>query len=46
MLVGWRSASGECGGQCVITPGITMMLRLCADSWDTVLTQVEFSMHN
>jgi len=30
----------DCGGQCVITDGITMMLGLCADSWDTVSIQV------
>ena len=30
----------DCGGQCVITSGITMMLGLCADSWDTVSIQV------
>ena len=30
----------DCGEQCVITSGITMMLGLCADSWDTVSIQV------
>jgi len=35
----------ECGGQCVMTCGITMMPKLCVGSWGTVLTQVEFSMH-
>jgi len=40
MLAGWRSASEGSGGRCVMTPGIAMMLVLCADSWDT-LTQVE-----
>ena len=30
----WRSASMECGGQCVIMDGIVMVLELCADSWD------------
>ena len=29
----WRSASMECGGQCVIIAGITVMLMLYADSW-------------
>ena len=24
----------ECGGQCVMMGGITMMPELCADSWD------------
>ena len=24
----------ECGGQCVMMAGITMMPELCADSWD------------
>ena len=45
VLVGWRSASMECGEQCVMTCGITMMPKLCAGSWGTVLTQVELSMH-
>jgi len=40
VLVGWRSASMDCGGRCVTMDGITMMLGLCADSWDSVLTQV------
>ena len=30
----------DCGGQCVMTSGIAMMLGLCADSWDTVSIQV------
>ena len=34
MLAEWRSASMECGGQCVMMAGITMMPELCADSWD------------
>jgi len=33
----------DCGGQCVMMDGITMMLRLCADSWDTVLIQVSLN---
>ena len=40
MQAGWRSASMECGGQCVIKAGITMMQELCADNWVTVLMQV------
>ena len=36
----WRSASMECGEQCVIMAGITMMPELCADNWGTVSTQV------
>ena len=40
----WRSASMECGEQCVqTTTGITMMPELCAGNWDTVLTQAEVS---
>ena len=38
---GWRSASMECGEQCVIEVGITMMPELRADNWDTVSTQME-----
>ena len=30
---GWRSASMECGEQCVMITGITMMQQLCADNW-------------
>ena len=41
MLAGWRSVSMDCGGQCVTMDGVTVMLELCADSWVTVLTQVE-----
>ena len=42
----WRSASMECGEECVAVPGITgitMMPELCADNWGTVSTQVEVS---
>ena len=43
VLVGWRSVSMDCGGQCVTMDGVTVMLELCADSWGTVLThQVEY----
>ena len=42
VLAEWRSASMECGEQCVvmIITGITMMPELCADNWGTVSTQV------
>ena len=30
----------ECGEQCVMLGGITMMLELCADNWVTVSAQV------
>ena len=36
----WKSASMECGEQCVITGGITMMPELCADNWGTVQKEV------
>ena len=36
MLAEWRSVSMECGEECVIGAGITMMPELCADSWGTV----------
>ena len=32
----WRSASMECGEQCVTVVGITMMPELCADNWGTM----------
>ena len=32
MKAEWSSASMECGGQCVMIAGITMMPELCADS--------------
>jgi len=31
----------ECGEQCVIITGMTMMPGLCADSWGTVSMQVK-----
>ena len=41
---GWRSASMECGEQCVMNMvGILVLLELCVDSWGTVSTQVEVS---
>ena len=33
------------GGQCVTMDGVTVMLKLCADNWGTVLTQVECFLH-
>ena len=41
VLAEWRSASMECGEQCVTLVGITMMPELCADNWDTVSAQVK-----
>ena len=44
VLAGWRSASMECGEQCVMNmDGILVLLELCVDSWGTVSTQVEVS---
>ena len=45
----WRSASTECGEQCVIMAGIilitgmTMLPQLCAGNLGTMSTQVEVS---
>jgi len=36
----WRSASMECGEQCVILAGIPMMPELCADNWGTLTQEV------
>ena len=50
MKAEWRSASMECGGQCVtlvgisMVVGIAMMPKLCADNWGTVSAQVGLSM--
>ena len=48
MLAGWRSASMECGEQCVIhaiilIPGMAMLPELCAGNWGMMSTQVEVS---
>ena len=43
MLAGWRSASMECGEQCVMMAGILIVPGLCVDNWGTVSTQVEVS---
>ena len=31
----WKSVTTTTGEHCATTIGITMMLQLCADSWDT-----------
>ena len=43
MKAGLRSASVECGGQCVTLAGVAMMPELCADNWGTVSAQVGLS---
>ena len=43
VLAEWRSASMDCGEQCVIMTGIVMMLESYVDNWGTVLTHVEVS---
>ena len=40
VLAEWSSASMECGEQCVVMNGITMMPELYADNWGTISTQV------
>ena len=40
MKAEWRSASMECGGQCVTLVGVAMMQELCADNWVTASAQV------
>ena len=40
MQAEWRSASMECGEQCVIIGGITMEPELCADNWGTMQKEV------
>ena len=43
---GWRSASMDCGEQCVVittVTGITMMPESYADNWGIAITQVEVS---
>ena len=40
VLAEWSSASVECGEQCVVMNGITMMPELCADNWGTVRIEV------
>ena len=43
LLAEWRSVSMECGEQCVIIGGMTMMPELCVDNWGTVSTWVKVS---
>ena len=43
MQAEWRSASMECGEECVIMVGISTMPELCADNWGTMSMQVEVS---
>ena len=40
VLAEWRSASMECGEECVMMVGVTIMPELCADNWDMMSTQV------
>ena len=35
MREGWRFALVECGVQCVMKAGITVMQQWCVDNWDT-----------
>ena len=44
MKAEWRSASMECGGQCVTLVGVAVMPELCADNWVTASVQVGLSM--
>ena len=44
MKAEWRSASMECGGQCVTLAGAAVMPESCADNWGTVSAQVGLSM--
>ena len=43
MLADWRSASMECGEQCVVITIIVIWPESCADNWNTVSTQEEVS---
>ena len=40
VLAEWKFASMECGEECVVVTGITMVPELCADNWDMMPTQV------
>ena len=40
MQAEWRSASMECGEQCVAMAGIEMTPKLCADNWGTLTQEV------
>ena len=37
MKAEWRSASVECGEQCVTLAGVAVMPELCADNWGSLL---------
>ena len=43
MLAEWRSASMECGGQCVVITGIAILPELCAGNLGTMSMQEEVS---
>ena len=43
MLAEWRSASMECGEQCVVITGIAMLPGSCAGNLGTMSTQEEVS---
>ena len=44
VLAGWRSASMDCGEECVVlTCWIVIIPELCVDSWGTVATQTKVS---
>ena len=43
MLAQWRSASMECGEQCVVIAGVVTLPGLCVDNWGTMSTQEEVS---
>ena len=36
MKAEWRSASMECGGQCVTLVGVAVMPESCADNWGSL----------
>ena len=41
MLAEWRSASMECGGQCVVITGIKILPESCAGNFGTMSMQEE-----
>ena len=44
VLAGWRSASMECGEECVVlTCWMVIIPELCVDSWGTVATRTKVS---
>ena len=46
IVAGWRSASMECGEQCVEVTGIVMMPELCADNWGSAQVHRNISLGN